>query len=281
MKNLKHNLKNLLICSFLLIAISFPAHAQKLPKIQEVSVRAPAKVKIDGKATEWGNQFQAYNKNTEIFYTIANDDEKLYLIVRVIKPFIINKVIKGGITFTINHAVEKKDKQPVSVTFPAFEKDDKQAIGHIVTSKPDATDDSLAMKKETDSVMHLLNKQMIAKCKVMVIKGIKAFDDTLLSVYNEEGIKAAALFNNKLAYTYELAIPLKYLGITANSPVKFSYNITLNSMPINLIGIAPKDIAGITVMGGTITIEGPGAAEFNALSSPTDFWGEYSLAAGR
>ena len=49
--------KNLL---FLLLVISAAmAKAQKLPNVQQNSVRAPYNIKIDGKATEW--EFRAHN----------------------------------------------------------------------------------------------------------------------------------------------------------------------------------------------------------------------------
>ncbi|HCN82336.1 MAG TPA: hypothetical protein DIT07_01770, partial [Sphingobacteriaceae bacterium] len=81
-KALSTSLLLFLIGILYLIIIPVTTSAQKLPNIQEASLRAPAGIKVDGKATEWNNQFQAYNKATEIFYTISNDDDKLYLAVQ-------------------------------------------------------------------------------------------------------------------------------------------------------------------------------------------------------
>ena len=47
---------------FCAILFVLSANAQKLPNTQETSLRAPANLKVDGKPTEWNNQFQAYNK---------------------------------------------------------------------------------------------------------------------------------------------------------------------------------------------------------------------------
>jgi len=68
------------IVFLMLIAIS--AYTQKLPDKQTASVWAPATIKNDGKVTGWENQFQAYNNSCRIWYTVANDDDNLYLIVR-------------------------------------------------------------------------------------------------------------------------------------------------------------------------------------------------------
>jgi hypothetical protein len=81
--------------SFLLIT-HFTAKAQKLPNKQEVSLRIPADMKIDGNAKEWNNKFQAYNKLTNIFYTLSNDDKNLYLVIQATDPIIIEKMIRGG-----------------------------------------------------------------------------------------------------------------------------------------------------------------------------------------
>lgn len=65
--------------------------AQKLSAVQETSVFAPAGIRIDGKAAEWGPAFQAYNKTTRIFYTLANDRNTLYLTVHASDKTTIRK----------------------------------------------------------------------------------------------------------------------------------------------------------------------------------------------
>src|SRR5476649_669100 len=99
-------------------------HAHHLPEKQTVSLRAPSAVKIDGKADEWPEPLQAYNHATDIYYTIANDDNYLYLCIEATQQAVINKIINGGITFSIHKYGDKKDKNNVvSVTYPVFEGD--------------------------------------------------------------------------------------------------------------------------------------------------------------
>ncbi|MBC7401019.1 MAG: hypothetical protein H7289_13850, partial [Mucilaginibacter sp.] len=76
MKNFNTNLFKLLLPALFLSVI---ANAQKLPKVQTASIAAPTNIKIDGKATEWGNKFQAFNRTTEVYYTLSNSATKLYL----------------------------------------------------------------------------------------------------------------------------------------------------------------------------------------------------------
>src|ERR1700744_2069010 len=110
-------MKKLLIC-IPLLAIVISAMAQKLPTVQKESVFAPTNIKIDGKATEWDDQFRAYNNAIDVFYTLSNDNENLYLIVRSKEHNIVDKLIRGGITLTVNHLADKKDKSPVTITYP-------------------------------------------------------------------------------------------------------------------------------------------------------------------
>jgi len=85
------------IIPVILFSIAFlNTHAQTLPKVQEASLRAPDNIKIDGKPTEWNNQFQAYNTATDLFYTIANDDQNLYLVIQAKKPLSISKIGQRG-----------------------------------------------------------------------------------------------------------------------------------------------------------------------------------------
>jgi len=86
-------MSNPLIITFLLAMLVLGSNAQKLPAVQKESVWAPITVKIDGKAAEWGNKFQAYNSSTEIYYTISNDDNNLYLAIKAVDPDIINKFL--------------------------------------------------------------------------------------------------------------------------------------------------------------------------------------------
>jgi len=98
----------LMITVVLSVCFYFPCIAQNLPNAQQRSLWAPATIKIDGKPTEWNNQFQAYNHATDILYTISNDNDNLYLIIQASKPRIIDKIIDVGVTFIINTAGKKK-----------------------------------------------------------------------------------------------------------------------------------------------------------------------------
>jgi len=278
MKNTSNWLKKLL--PFLSIAITVNAGAQKLPGIQQNSLRAPDNVKIDGKATEWNNQFQAYNKVTDIYYTIANDDDKLYLALQATDADIIRKIVIGGVTFTINTAGEKKDKNGVAITFPAYDKK-YHPVFLILNNRPSLTKDTAKNRMQADSFMNAYNTQISNTLKIIGVAGIKQIADDAISIYNEEGIKAASRFDNKMHYTYELAIPLKYLEFATDKPLKFTYDIKLNGVIGNggrIIDTGRDDIISFVGADGVSYNLGSATPQNMNLAAPTDFWGEYTLA---
>lgn len=258
--------KNSGVITLVLCFVLANAAAQKLPNVQKTSLRAPAGIKIDGVPTEWNNTFQANNHSTNVFYTIANDENNLYLVIQSITVHTVEKILSGGITLTLN-AGNKDKSLPVAITYPLLPPKDRSAIVSKVRSE------TTNMEVELPD----MNKQLTNNSKEIKIKGIEAIPDTLISVYNENGIKAAALLNNHKAYTYELALPLKYLQQLTGITNKLNYNIKLNGLMLKVVtirinGVSPDISSHVVVNGGT------GNSELQDLTSPTDFSGIYILA---
>ncbi len=261
------------ITAIIFIAIS--ARAQKLPNIQTINLRAPAKVKVDGRATEWKNQFQAYNKATDVFYTMANDDNKLYLVIQSADEYIIKKMLWGRTILTISNTNKKTDNG-ITISYPIINRNDRPFINF--KDKPKIITGNARSVAEADSFMNANNKRLAEKLKFIKVTGFKDIDDTLISVYNTNGIKAMSGFNNKMAYTYELAIDLKLLGMDVNTTEKFYYNLTLSELPIDDrpgINIVRKDNGEIQSISIDKNQANPATDIF---AHTTDFWGEYILA---
>ena len=251
-----------------LLLISFAASAQKLPNIQEASVRAPGAMRVDGKATEWNNQFQAYNKATEIYYTVSNDKDKLYLTIQATDLDIINKIICGGLTFMINGSGKTKDQDGKAITFPALKRDNygggvgagAKPINHPpIDYKADAT---------------LMNDQFMGLSKDIKVTGIEGIKDSI-SIYNPEGIKAVARFNEEKIFTCEIAMPLKYLNLPGNAK-SLIYSIKIDGPLIR--NLTRRGLTSLREINGVLIMEGPDAPRIQSLIAPTNFWGEYTLA---
>lgn len=252
-----------LISSLLLMALALGAKAQKLPGTQTESVSAPKNIKVDGKPTEW-LQFQAYNNAIECFYTLSNDTDNLYLAVQATDHGIIQKIAAGGITLTMRSIDKKLTAAPVSITYPLIPPMYGQGISYTLRTNKTLSDKQLAE----------LNTNISGHIKEIPFTGAKGVTDSVISIYNDLGIKAAGQIDRQKAYTCELAIPLKYIEQVLDATGKFKYRIQVNGMDTS-----GKD--GIIVVGGVSigASEAPVSHDNSSfLLSPTYLQGIYTLA---
>jgi hypothetical protein len=128
--------------------------------------------------------------------------------------------------------------------------------------------------------MRDLNNKLSVHLKKIGVDNIKAITDSAISIYNETGIKAAALFDKNIYLVCEYAIPLTYLQELVNEAGKFNYTIKLN---------------GLEVKGGKIMLSGkgrfiiiygsagrppyaiPASPQYMVIAFPTDLKGQYTL----
>ncbi|QKJ29172.1 hypothetical protein HQ865_05200 [Mucilaginibacter mali] len=263
-----------LILEALLVVTAITANAQKLPSVQKTSVYAPINVKTDGKTNEWENKFEAQNNATGLYYTMANDGDKLYLTIQG-RPGTgspISKMQNGGITLTFKS--NDKSVKPVVFDFLIFERNGLTDVG----KKMNAADAKM------DSLLGPINTQVSNALKEIGVKGVNDITDTLISVYNEYGIKQAVQYDSKKALTCEIAIPLKYISHLMKDGA-FKYNVKLNAMKMGKVSIvmngspvAPGSAgeAKAAVMFSSISISGTGG--MGDVFNDTDFSGAYILA---
>jgi len=276
---MKRSLYPLNAILFILITGIFnTAIAQKVNNVQQGSVTAPAGLKIDGKLTEWGPALQAYNKSTKLWYTLANDDQGIYLAIRSTDAANINKILAGGISLTINTAGKKKDKDAFVITYPVVTRGGGGMGRGRRGSGQDAPDSTEILA---------LHKQALAACKEISAIGFKDITDTLISIYNEYSIKAAANFDDKGNFVYELAIPFKMLQLSVGSSIEIAYQIKVNGMQLggntDMIKIGGGGGGSLRISGGGGGGGGFGGfrekddTDVNDMMTPTDLWGKYTL----
>jgi len=276
----------------LLLIIALATHAQdnakpkpvKMPEIQAESLRAPDKVKIDGNVDEWGT-WQAHNTDVRVFYTLANDDKNLYLVIRSQGPYPNDKMLLGGITLIVSHSLDKKKriKAPdnVSVTFPVI---DKQKVVSVNASSDKyfynwAGEKRTGHQAQIDSLQAVANAQADAAFKEIRVIGIKDVD-TVISMYNTDGIKAAARFDNNIVLNCEMAIPLKYLGLDPANPTAFSYAVRLNGTRSNRMTITSRGPVSPAMQDMIEQMQNRIITDPNQLYmiDPKDLWSVYTLA---
>lgn len=252
------------ICLF-----SLNASAQKQPKTQKAGVRAPADIKIDGTITEWPYNLQAFNSSSRVYYTVSNDDANLYLTLRSTGLSAALKILEGGLTFTV-----KTKNNNVSVTYPTGNERKKiQSIVDISYHYDDVSKDTTANRKTIDSIRLAVNGRIDELFTGIKVTGIKEITTPAIPLQNSYGIQAKAQYNNRIQYIYELAIPLKYLGLSIDNPEKFKYSIILNPIWSQEVIIAGKLPPPILIRdAGTLP-----DAEYLYNNSPSNMGGDYIL----
>lgn len=263
----KHGLYMLL--AVLLIGQQQVSMAQKLPNTQNKGVILPAAFKIDGLAEEWGNNFQAYNKNTNIYTTMANNDQFLYLVVQAAEPIIIKKIIGGGISFTVCAAGKRSDPNPFAVTYPLVDNSYQTSIYSTVNLLR-------GNAGKSDSLVEAANSKIAKESKTIKIRGFRTIGDSIISIYNKNGIKAASRVSDKGTLTCEFLIPLKLLHISGANKQTIAYNIMLNS-PTVLQSTSTKK-GKLTAVAISIPRSlSNNESDSNVIQYPTDYWGEYTF----
>nr|WP_294793404.1 hypothetical protein [uncultured Mucilaginibacter sp.] len=266
------------LASILLSAITFVATAQTSTEVKQIGIRADnAEVKIDGKLMEWGHQLYTYNKACEIRYSIANSRDYLYLAIQATDVEIIQKLITGGLAFTIN-TNGKKDKNSLVITFPVYEKGKSHPYLNLEKPK-EINGDKANYSMRLDSLISSGNSKITNAFKFIGISGLKNITDEMIPIYNVEGISAAAMLDNSLYYNFELSIPLKL--IAGNSrPEKLLYNIRLNGLAFGGSDLKMVRDRFLVFKGsdGKDYMLGDATPRNWSLATPSDFWGEYTLA---
>jgi len=242
-----------------LVAITFCTNAQKLPNVQSGSKLLPENTKIDGKLSEWDDLLQAYNKATKIEYTLANNTDQLYLAIRSKDVGSTAKILAGGITLSINIPGRKEETRP-SLTIPVTNS------GYSLTPSGTVKSNFPVLTDSSDIIAAIKQFKFI---KALNFKGIQ---DTLLSIYNEQGIQSKIVYDNG-ALICEILIPRKFVDLDDLS--KFSYQVRLN-------GVSRPEFKGgpppppLTAPPSWLPSD-PRHISFE-IASATDFKADYTLA---
>ncbi len=258
------------ILTTLLVVFTVSLHAQKLPNVQQVSLRAPANIKMDGYLNEWNDRLQIRNSIDGISYTISNNNENLYL--TLIAPYqeSSKKAVRGGVTFSVSMLTNRRrsgDPAVKSVTFPLSK--NSQNYEFFLQFEPNS---KIKTNLQRDSLARLVSKNANALFKTMKV------GDEILSIYNDKNIVTGIRFNSNLDMIYELAIPLEYLGLDIKYDKPFSYSIRLNGKnadsEIKFIPTAAHPTMPAAPIAPPGTIPPPPDPRFMA----TELWREYTLA---
>lgn len=268
---MKNNIRYIGLVVFALLLNSEIIHAQNINDIPKASL-SRSKIKIDGKADDWASPLKEFNKSTGLSYTITNDDNKLYIIMQASEINTTRKLLLGGITFSLNADGRKKSEELASLTYPVITTGSRRAAMGGGGQRTFGSYQTMT-QEQRDSMQNAMGQKQLESAKDIKVFGFKTVTDTLISIYNEYSIKAAATLDTKGTYTYEISIPLELLPL--NLAKEFGFNVKVNGLQTN--GFGGGRSFGGNRPGGGGGGGGRGGFDFQDLVTPTDFWGKYTL----
>jgi uncharacterized membrane protein YgcG len=200
-------MKTIFTCFTIIIALQLidtnNCHAQSAAlKLKS----APPNVVIDGSLTEWGDSLSYYNSETAINYTLANDKDNLYLVLKTKDPVAQDQILRSGITLGID--TKGKKKAAYSVTFP------------VQSNEAKLSGSNAEQQKKLQVVLTRLRK--------IKAEGFKDVDYNLMTLQNTYGFKIAINFDARGFLVYEEAIPLALFHADDFKKNEWAFDVKIN-----------------------------------------------------
>jgi hypothetical protein len=169
-------------------------------------LKAPVNVRVDGKLNEWGDTLAYSDQKSNIHYTIAHDDTMLYVAVNAANEQTLRKIMRGGITVSVNP--EGKKHKTYSVTYPVADgKNSAMMLSEGLTDEP--------------------RRPNLLQSTSIRVSGFKDVESEIITTANTYGFKAAFNVDQNENLGYEIAIPLKMLDIKKK---ELAVNIEVNGI---------------------------------------------------
>jgi len=181
-----------------------------------------ADITIDGKLDEWEDSLTYEHALQKFRYHIKNDNENVYIAMRVADKDRQMQIFAQGLAFMINKDGKKRDGP--TVYFPVA---DRLAFRSIMSADNDDRPDDM-------------RKGALAAIRAIYVM---RFDDVLdgqISLENTYGIHAQATLDTTDALCVEMVVPLNRLGISFNdSADALAFNVKINGVMVRGSGSSP------------------------------------------
>lgn len=205
------NIRNIVfVLAYMNVFGLIPAFAQKNAEfIQTKRIEKP--IVADGILSDWQDSLTLYNEKTRLYYNLSNDDQNVYLALRTASKDDVQKVLAGGIVFSAN--VDVKRKENPTVTFPVLDR---------TPGKPKSRDEEPDLEE--------IQKDVLSRIKDIKVTGFKNIIDGGISLQNTYGIRAGASYDKAGNLVQEIIIPLSLLGLDVSSGQEVTYLIRVNGL---------------------------------------------------
>ncbi len=206
------------ICAMLLAIVSF-SHAQN-KTAQNTLQPPPANITIDGDIKEWGDSLRYYNPEKQLNYALANDQDNLYLAIRINDRSEQIRVLRSGLTVSID--TRGKKKESFSITFP---------VGY--PGPGDLAEQADGLQGKTDITQEDRDELMrarLTKLREIRVSGFKDIEGETITTSNTYGIKTAIDYDKDGNLIYEAAIPLKFFHADDIAKNEWAFDFKINGI---------------------------------------------------
>jgi hypothetical protein len=212
---MKHRISMLL--SALILVITSTVKAQSSKTIGNMQ-SPPANVVIDGNLNEWGDSLRYLNDEKKIPFTLANDQENLYIAIRINDRLDQARIINAGVTLSMDP--KGKKKETFTMTFPLSDPGSKPQFGFHKDDNGELT------QQDRDE----LARERLTTLRNIKVTGFKDIEYDMITTSNTYGIKAAIDYDADGNLVYEAAIPLKFFHVDNPSKNEWAFNFKINGM---------------------------------------------------
>ncbi|WP_166727648.1 hypothetical protein [Mucilaginibacter gilvus] len=183
----------------------------------------PAAVVVDGKLNEWGDSLRYISEEKKIPYTIANDKDNIYVVVRISDRSEQRRALMAGITFSIDP--KGKKKEAFSVTFP-YTNPEAIPAERIMPQPADAGQPQPGSEDDRQERM----EASLTRLKQIKATGFADVLNEVMTTANLYGIKTALGFDQDSYLVYEAAVPIAMLHADNADKNEWAFNIKINGI---------------------------------------------------
>jgi len=181
----------------------------------------PSGIVVDGDLKEWGDSLRYYNQEKQLNYALANDQENLYMAIRINDRSEQIRVLRAGLTLGID--TRGKKKETFTMTFPVG---DQSAQGMAENVQDLQSGNNDVKQEDRDELM----KAKLTKLREIKVTGFKDIESETMTTSNTYGFKVAIDYDKDGNLVYEAAIPLKFFHADDLSKNEWAFNFKINGI---------------------------------------------------
>ncbi|MDO3626870.1 hypothetical protein [Mucilaginibacter sp. BT774] len=181
----------------------------------------PSNLVIDGDLKDWGDSLRYYNQDKQLNYALANDQDDLYMAIRINDRSEQIRVLRAGLTISID--TRGKKKESFTMTFPVG---DQSPEGMMETAQDLQNGNNDIKQEDNEELM----KARLTKLREIKVTGFKDIESETMTTSNTYGFKVAIDYDKDGNLIYEAAIPLKFFRADDLSKNEWAFNFKINGI---------------------------------------------------